>query len=260
MPSSKRKPKDAPSSKQPAFSNPTGLSHKDLPGKLLASPDFRVRAYAARLLATPEKAISDPHPRVRTEAIVALSRQPSAESLTIILKALDSPRDPFLDYALENSTRALATFSGKLSNLPENHRAYLEKITSAPTSAPHPGKIVYDGLCLNCHQPGGSGLPGVYPPLADTDWVRGDPDRAIKILLHGLTGPIEVAGKTYGENPPLPMPPMGLDDSQIADVLSYLRTEEFKNTANPVTADQVKKVREAQGARATPWTAEELTE
>ena len=55
--------------------------------------------------------------------------------------------------------------------------------------------------CLPCHQPEGKGLPGVYPPLAGSDWVRGDASRLIKILLHGLGGPITVAEQTFGHRP-----------------------------------------------------------
>jgi mono/diheme cytochrome c family protein len=77
------------------------------------------------------------------------------------------------------------------------------------------------------------------------------------MLLHGLSGPIRVNGEEFKQLAPLPMPPMGLNDEQVADVLSYVRAN-FGNKAPAVTAEQVKAVRAASTDRATFWTAEEL--
>ena len=66
----------------------------------------------------------------------------------------------------------------------------------------------------------------MYPPLVDSEWVSGDSERLVKVILHGLTGPISVAGKKYGTGNAVPMPAMGgLSDAQIAAVLSYIRKE-----------------------------------
>ena len=53
-------------------------------------------------------------------------------------------------------------------------------------------------------------------------------------------------------------PPPALDDAKIAEAISYARTN-FGNSASPVDAEQVKKVRESLGGRNSPWTASELT-
>ena len=137
------------------------------------------------------------------------------------------------------------------------HAAYLRKIASTAPVAEHPGKIVYDALCLNCHQPDAKGLPGIYPPLSGSEWAHGDKTLPIKIALHGLTGPIEVDGKPFGTINPLPMPPMGLNDQQTADVLTYIRSN-FGNKADVITADEVKALRDATSGRDTFWTAGEL--
>jgi mono/diheme cytochrome c family protein len=94
----------------------------------------------------------------------------------------------------------------------------------------------------------------VYPPLAKSDWVAGDVQTLIKITMHGLAGPTKVQGKEYGL---VPMPPMGLDDQQLADVLTYVRSA-FGNTASAVTPAEVKAVRDATKGRTAPWTAVEL--
>jgi mono/diheme cytochrome c family protein len=183
-------------------------------------------------------------------------------SVEAATQVLDHPTDKFLDYALKQATRALQPhWQPKLNQLSFNGKPvqaeYVKKIANTAVVAAHPGKAIYDSLCLNCHQPEGKGLPGVYPSIAGTDWVNGDADRLIKIVLHGLSGPIQVDGQEFKQMAPLPMPPMGLDDQQMADVLTYLRSN-FGNKAPAVTPDTVKKVRAATAERSTFWTQQEL--
>lgn len=121
------------------------------------------------------------------------------------------------------------------------------------------GQQVYQQVCFACHQPTGLGLPGMFPPLASSDWVSAaKPDRLIRMVLHGLTGPIQINGQPFTTPAPI-MPPQGalLGDPQIAAVLSYVR-HSFGKGASRVTADQVKAVREAEKARTAMWTEAEL--
>src|SRR4029077_5073926 len=126
---------------------------------------------------------------------VAATYVPKPEAVEITTAALDMPRDPFLDYAIRQSARALQPqwaaaleanqldFGGSAAQA-----EYLRNLAAAPRVAPSPGASIYEMACLPCHQPGGKGLPGVYPPLAGSEWVRGDSGRLAKILLRGLTG------------------------------------------------------------------------
>ena len=121
------------------------------------------------------------------------------------------------------------------------------------------GQTVYMQVCFACHQPTGQGLPGMFPPLASSDWVAASkPDRIIRMVLHGFTGPITLNGKPFTSPAPL-MPPQGaaLSDQQIADVLTYVRSS-FGNKANAVTSDQVKAIRDAEKARSAMWTEAEI--
>lgn len=120
------------------------------------------------------------------------------------------------------------------------------------------GQQVYAMVCFACHQPTGAGLPGMFPPLAGSDWVSAKkPDRLIRMVIHGITGPISVNGKPFPTPAPI-MPPQGtLSDEQIANVLTYVRTA-FGNTASAVSAAEVKAVRTAEAARTAPWTEAEL--
>jgi mono/diheme cytochrome c family protein len=129
---------------------------------------------------------------------------------------------------------------------------------AAPKATPaqiEAGKAVYARVCFACHQPTGLGLPGVFPPLADAEQVAGDPGRLIRIVLHGLQGPIKVKGVTYTNI----MPPHGaqLKDQEVADVLTYVR-HTWGNQATPVAAEAVAKIRASDKARTAMWTWAEL--
>jgi len=116
------------------------------------------------------------------------------------------------------------------------------------------GKQVYGGLCAACHQPSGQGLEGLAPPLAGSEWVNGDPERLIKVVLHGLRGPIEVKGQAYNYD----MPAAGfLSDAQVAAVLTYLRRE-WDHEAPPVAEETVRALRARTRSRTDAWTAPEL--
>ncbi|RBP45907.1 mono/diheme cytochrome c family protein [Roseimicrobium gellanilyticum] len=122
----------------------------------------------------------------------------------------------------------------------------------------HAGQQIYMTVCFACHQPAGQGLPGMFPPLADSDWVKSKmPDRLIRMILHGITGPITVNGKPFVTPAPLMPPQATLSDQQIADVLTYIRSS-FGNSAPPVTTEQVAAIRSTEKARSTPWTEAEL--
>jgi mono/diheme cytochrome c family protein len=103
------------------------------------------------------------------------------------------------------------------------------------------GKKVYETYCLACHQPDGTGVPNLNPPLVKTKWVLGDKKQLAKIILKGLKGgEIEIEGDQFHN----PMPPQEsvLSDKEIADVLTYVRNS-FGNKASLVTAAEVKAVR-----------------
>jgi mono/diheme cytochrome c family protein len=118
------------------------------------------------------------------------------------------------------------------------------------------GKRVFTANCVTCHQATGQGVPGVYPPLAGSEFVLDakHEKHIIKIVLFGLNGPITVKGANFNNA----MTPFGgiLKDDQIANVLTYVRSE-WGNNAPAITADQVAAIRAELGARG-PWTVEEL--
>lgn len=81
--------------------------------------------------------------------------------------------------------------------------------------------------------------------------MNGDPERLIKVVLHGLRGPIEVKGQAYNYD----MPAAGfLSDAQVAAVLTYLRRE-WDHEAPPVAEETVRALRSRTRSRTDAWTA-----
>jgi mono/diheme cytochrome c family protein len=101
------------------------------------------------------------------------------------------------------------------------------------------GKVVYEQYCLGCHQASGRGVPNMTPPLVASEWLSGDPDRLIRVVLAGLAGPLEDDGEEYDAV-------MGaqayLSDQEVADVLTYVRGRFAPGTA-VVTPEEVARVR-----------------
>jgi glucose/arabinose dehydrogenase len=59
------------------------------------------------------------------------------------------------------------------------------------------GESTYYQYCSACHQHNGKGAGGRFPPLVGTDWVSGDKERLIKVLLNGMEGSLEIDGQVY---------------------------------------------------------------
>ncbi|OJY94895.1 MAG: nitrite reductase, copper-containing [Lysobacterales bacterium 63-13] len=101
------------------------------------------------------------------------------------------------------------------------------------------GKAHFNGTCSVCHQDNGAGIPGIFPPLAKSDFIAKDPEQAIHIVLNGLAGKITVNGKEYDSV----MPPMSqLNNDEVANILTYVFNS-WGNKDGRVSADQVAKIR-----------------
>lgn len=133
---------------------------------------------------------------------------------------------------------------------------------SPPADAPPATLVGLSGeqlftQCSACHEQGGQGLAGVYPPLARSDIVNGAPSTLIRIVLGGLEGPITIKGERYDGT----MPPFGggpeLNDEETAALLTYVRSS-FGNKAPPITPADVANERAAHAGRVALWTPAEL--
>lgn len=120
------------------------------------------------------------------------------------------------------------------------------------------GKKIYNAQCVACHQTNGQGIAGVYPPLAESEWVLGHQEVLARILINGLNGPLEVLGQQYNGNMPAFGPAgLNLKPLDIASVLTYIR-QEWGNAESDFTEETMKKYMAMYSARTTPWNAEEI--
>lgn len=178
-----------------------------------------------------------PDPSVLKERIYPAAIRAFAESRSpqVLAKLDDSP----LGKALKEAIAAKAAL--------KKHAPPADRLAR--------GEAIYARTCAACHQSGGAGVDGAFPPLDGSKFALGAPEHAIRIVLHGMAGPVEVPGK-----PPVDslMPPVAeLPDQDIADVLTFVR-HAWSNDAPAVSPDEVAKVRAATKDRIAPWTAAEL--
>jgi mono/diheme cytochrome c family protein len=103
------------------------------------------------------------------------------------------------------------------------------------------GKLVYQQVCLTCHQADGGGVPNMNPPLIKSAWASGDKKRLINVILKGFAEKVAINGNYYNNNMPAQI---SLTDQQVADVLTYIRTN-FGNKARPILPKDVAVQRKA---------------
>lgn len=126
------------------------------------------------------------------------------------------------------------------------------------------GFSFYTNNCQPCHGATGNGVIPLGPPLNRSEWVTGPPDRLAAIVLYGVMGPIEVNGIEY-RTPRITEDMPGLagnpeaDNALLAQLLSYIRNS-WNNSGTPVTAEDVKKVRQRFANREKQFTMQELRE
>ena len=131
-----------------------------------------------------------------------------------------------------------------------------EEMAAAGGGAGGPGKAIYGRICAACHLGSGKGVPANnIPSLAGSELAQGDSEYPIKIVLHGLRGPIERNGQVI--NGQMAAWKDQLSDQEIADVLTYVRSS-FGNSGGEVTVDEVAEVRESTSDRLIPYTEDEL--
>jgi mono/diheme cytochrome c family protein len=100
------------------------------------------------------------------------------------------------------------------------------------------GEEIYQDFCLQCHLSNGEGVSGIYPPLANSDYLFDNIDRSISNVKYGLSGPIIVNDEEYNAV----MLNNGLDDEEISDVMNYIFNSWGNKTNEIITKERVAKI------------------
>jgi mono/diheme cytochrome c family protein len=229
---------------------------------------WSLEGLGALKLATIQKILKDPNPRIRIQALRASETLYKAGEKTLEADYKTSLNDPNTDVVIQ------AMMTAKFLKLPDletnikaamanNKAAGVKLIGEQIVTPPKPrnfgpfgspelskehkeivgrGEIIYNELCSQCHGKNGMGTPAgdklMAPALAGSQRIQSHPEYAIRVLLHGMDGAIE--GKTYTGNMMAPMKDQS--DEWVADVMSFVRNG-LSNDASVITPAQVAQVR-----------------
>jgi mono/diheme cytochrome c family protein len=189
----------------------------------------------------------------------AVARPAKGKAPTRKLRLLREPSG--LTKLASSSDKKLAGLANKVEpsftwpNKPGDNTPPLKPLTADEQKLFDAGRETFATVCAQCHQPSGLGQDGVAPPLVDSEWVLGPPQRLARIALNGVHGPIKIGKKTVD----MEMPGLfTMTDEQLAGVLTYVRRE-WGHEGSPVHPDLVAGARKDSASRGqNQWTAEEL--
>ena len=153
--------------------------------------------------------------------------------------------ESLLVYSGKTDDRIYQPEGGAIQTIPQEAAAPVLAQTKAERI--EHGRVVYSQVCVACHQAEGQGIPLAFPPLAKSDYLNADTDRAIKTVLLGLTGKVTVNGENYESI----MPQLGLSDEAIANVLTYVYNE-WGNNGTVVPTSRVAEIRKDNPSSSTP--------
>jgi mono/diheme cytochrome c family protein len=115
------------------------------------------------------------------------------------------------------------------------------------------GQTLY-ATCSACHGAEGQGVTGVGTTLSGSNWVNGDPEKLVRIVLQGFDG----GAAEQGENIPNDMPGHAfLPDEDLAAILTYMR-QSWGNNASSIEPGTIQEIRAATSNRRNIWTPDEL--
>ncbi len=101
------------------------------------------------------------------------------------------------------------------------------------------GSEIYTDFCTSCHLPSGKGMSGVFPPLANSDYLIGKRKESIRSIKFGLRGEITVNGVKYNGY----MAALGLSDEEVADVMNYITNSWGNKNDKIITVEEVSEIK-----------------
>jgi mono/diheme cytochrome c family protein len=145
--------------------------------------------------------------------------QNSPESLRIT----EAEREKIRDWVITGAAKGVPqVFTGKR---PKDEKIQL-------------GGRLFMSICAACHQTTGLGIPNTFPPLASSDYLNADKNRAIKTVINGRQGEVVVNSRKYNNS----MPSFPLSDDDIANVLTFVYNS-FGNSGLEVSSEEVAALR-----------------
>lgn len=231
---------------------------------------WSLEGLGALKLATIQKLLKDPNPRIRIQALRASETNYKAgeKALENDYKAAfnDADTDVQIQVMLTSKILKLPDFESNIKTTMAANKAAGVKfvgdliisppkarneffggraeLSSTQKEAIDRGATIYNELCSQCHGNNGMGTPAsnnklMAPALAGSLRIQAHPEYAIRVILHGMDGAIE--GKTYAGNMMASMKDQ--NDQWISDVVSFIRNG-LSNDANTISPALVASIRE----------------
>ncbi len=215
-------------------------------------------AFMEAIWGAPDWQIEDANRAIFIEMLTsAIVRNNDSDDLDALLTTAKQAQT-MQDWRAEPILTSLSLFADIESNQANPKKT--ERALDAETQATFAlGRQYYLSSCAGCHGTNGAGLPRFAPPLVQSEWVLGNEEVLVRLVLHGLEGPIEVNGTHYDAPDILPVMPghSPLDDQELSAILTYIRLA-WGHQAMPIARRTVGRIRHGSQGRVFPWTAEEL--
>jgi len=122
------------------------------------------------------------------------------------------------------SHKVVKTTSKEIVYLPVNHPADTKFAE---------GAAIFKEKCAVCHQLTGTGVPGAFPPLKGSDYLKANIKGAIAKVLNGSNEAVTVNGVSYS----MPMPPQVDNHKDAVAVVNYILNAWGNNYGTVTMAD-----------------------
>ncbi|HTI93997.1 MAG TPA: c-type cytochrome [Puia sp.] len=220
--------------------------------------------------------LQNPDWTIRQQALTLINNNNYRQYLPVLKKLIDNDDTlaaPYIAFTTSDP-QILTLLSHKypnnkyvagaiLSHQTNNDTPYINTAKFKALAKLYPkGAAIFQTVCQTCHGADGNGVTALAPPLNGSNWVQGDKNKLISIVLYGLTGPVRIAGKLY-KSPEVngDMPGIGANkdfsDEDIAQVLSFIRAS-WNNKAGSINAADIGPIRKKYNGRQKAFTMEEL--
>jgi mono/diheme cytochrome c family protein len=134
---------------------------------------------------------------------------------------IDGMKDYGLSIDAKDEERVLGYLAAYLGSGPAPVARVSAAVSGGGREGRPDGGQLFERNCASCHGADGRGRPGYYPPLANNPDLAMERAFPVLVVLHGLSGAIEVGGSGYdGAMPAFDQ----LSDAEIAAVVDYVRT------------------------------------
>ena len=201
-----------------------------------------------------DRALSLPSAQAQKAVLLGLYQATREEGFERAV--LEGPHPVFSDlpealWPVVADTRRAFTWPG------DDLLADLRPLSAAEAELKGQGQAYYESRCAICHGSNGEGIGSAGPPLVDSEWVTGPTETLLRIVLHGLQGPIEVKGESWDSVMPGHHNQPDFSNEVAAGLLTYLHRA-WGHSGWPVDPALVGEIREASADRTMPFTAAEL--